>query len=1584
MKDNNLRQKKNEKRKNNNKNSTQNKPKLCLQENKLIANKVNKKRIVRQRSEDIKINSEFCKKIEFLKDKESGDSHKSEQEGKLKKNLSFNHDKKVIQHSPSQDLIAKILAINTNNNNPSSIKNDISNFFLSQKEEIFPNNSKTIKTRKINNNQNTLKNKEESNTNNKKTENNKKKDLIPLLKNKKTKKELSKNKNNICGVVTQDFRKHRNYNLESAISSNDHKSAKDYKYNSSITDTLISHKKRAEKLFGLHQLSENSSNNNKVKFRLSSHNNLIKVPVSQRSNLNNNEIKYSLSKKQEEITQSIMELDLIKLEKEVYDYENTDVTDAINKLPSHKISFGKKKKYKKKNKRIKKRFTIKKKYKTINKTITRKFTISIKERFRILRRVGYVYDSLDDEECEDEESNNFYFEPNGNYILILDFLILMSSLFYLVFFPIHLSSSSFNEKNSIKDYVYGFIDGIFIIDFISGFFTAYINFDEDLVKNSVSIIQNYIKTWCLLDFLCCIPVHSILRIKKNKFENSNCFEICYFNYDGKNLYHLFEMIKILKIIKALKANIARKAIYRKLKKITFFYYWGYFIKQVFIFVSILNLSSCLFIFSARNSYPNWILNLNMNIHNFIPIYICSFYFIITTVTTVGYGDINISSMTERTFEILFLIIGTCLYSWMLTSASNYIKKMNEKNIKFEQKKEILDNIKTNYPLMSPELYRKIFKLLYYKRCHEEVDKNIIIDSLPYSIRNNLLIQMYSPIIKNFKFFRYFGNSEFIIEIVSVLKPLVSVKGDLLLSEGDYVEDIIFNKTGNLSLEINIDLNNPIEFIEQYLIKYNLGDVKNKKNLNSNKELSSTYEKNSFNSSSYSKNNHNFKMSSYIGKPNNNINFLMNIKNEETALNTGKITEKKIQNLKIISIRENEHFGDVLMFLNEPSPLNVRVSSKNAEVLLLSKTDVVKISSNFPNIWKRMNEKSIFNLEQIKNIITHKLSIFCYSNGIKIKSLQYKKSRKNGKDKLKCSLISIPDRDEKITQLINLSENSESKSIISENNSSENFENSIRKNTFVINEVSSSEENRTNRKYENKIMCSCKNNTLAKKEIFKKMNDSINISIQNECASDKNIYHKKSNNYFDKNSSENKNRLLPHSKSYSKLSRKKYSALSNTKNSIKTNKFKTNTIIGKTITNENYSSKNTRNSFLSNSPIINNEFSISGISLPKGAKYQNFAEKSKMNKKITSIPSFNFLQNYNITDPNFEPEEINDEIYPNENFEIKIPDNDQNLMGNDDIELQKNSISESHKKLLTLDKKFTEANTFKEEKKHIEISNNLSSNNKFNNLTISSISTFKIKASYDNINEFTKYKFISNESLIKKTKIFLSKECGFLCDLNNTKFTTLSTYTPIHSKLRKKKSKSTIKLSKCLQNKKFFDYSNSITNLSLLNEYDADSPPRFSKEMKKLGFKKSLKDNEKFLNNSLMDIRGLNLSFNHTTTINKEKNGQLKKKNSICRNMLSNFSPKKVKRKTETSSDNLVNMKTLNKLNLITENMKRDNQNLNNPNEFYADLFSNFCKQTIKENESKLSIPKVKVALNKEKKNTDESEDEDEENCFGDK
>ena len=941
------------------------------------------------------------------------------------------------------------------------------------------NNS--IKSNKIsfNNNPFFIEFKEESKTSNKKNGNNKTQEIIPRIKNNNTKQLISKNKKNIYAIYasgTQDFRKHKNIKLDSASSFTDNQ-VSEYKYSSSISNKLKSHLKKASIFFDLHQLSESSSNQQST-FRLFSQNNLLKSPISQRPNFknSNNENKYSMLNRQ--ITQSIIELDLNKLENELYEYENTDITDAINKLPIHHFDSDKN------NSNNKNKYTTKH-FKTKNKNRLN----NVREKFRILRRVRYVYDSLDDEECEDEKDNNFYFKPDGNYILILDFIILVTSLLNLVFLPIYLSVLPFNKKNLIEDFIFIFTDIIFIIDLISGFFKAYINFDENLIKNNVSIIQNYLKTWFLLDFLCGIPVYSILNELKNKSENNNYYKNCYFDYSGRNLYSLFEMIKLLKLIKVFKDNVARKKIKQKIKKINFFYYREDFIKQVFIFISILNLSSCLFIFSARNNYPNWIINTKMNIHNYISIYICSFYYIITTITTVGYGDIEICSMGERIFEILFLIIGTCLYSWMLTSASNYIKKMNEKNIKFEQKLEILNEIKANYPLMSSDLYRRLYKLLYYKKCHREVDKNIIINSLPYSIRNDLLIQMYFPIISNFKFFSYFGNSEFIIEIVSVLKPLVGIKGDLLINEGDYVEDIIFNKSGILSLEIYIDLNNPDEFIKEYLIKYNLDKSKNKENLESNNEINSTSRKNSFNSSFFSKSSLNLNKMYNSTIKSSNVNFSMSIKHEKYNLGKEKTTKRKFKYLKIINIREKEHFGDVLMFLNEPSPLNVRVKSKNVEVLLLSKTDVVEISSNFPNIWGKINEKTVFNLEQIKNLIMRKLSIFCYSNDIKIKSLYYK-DPKTGENKIKYSLIPIPDLNQevKLNQNSNLNENNESKFKNSENYSSRNFENSNEKNTFIIKEVQSSEESVSN----SIIRYSYLNNTMSKKGTSKKLSDSINI------------------------------------------------------------------------------------------------------------------------------------------------------------------------------------------------------------------------------------------------------------------------------------------------------------------------------------------------------------------------------------------------------------------------------------------------------------------------------------------------------------
>ena len=185
-----------------------------------------------------------------------------------------------------------------------------------------------------------------------------------------------------------------------------------------------------------------------------------------------------------------------------------------------------------------------------------------------------------------------------------------------------------------------------------------------------------------------------------------------------------------------------------------------------------------------------------------------------------------------------------------------------------------------------------------------------------------------------------------------MKPILSKKEDILVQEGDIIEEIIFIKKGILSLEIGIELNEPKKYEEE-----NLGMSNN----NSIKRETLSHFQSMINTKLFESNIYSF--------------ITLNTKREQ------KSNDKK--NIKIIDLRDNEHFGDVLMILNEKSPVNIKVKSKKAELLFLQKTEATEISNLYPNIWKKIVNKSLYNLNQIKNIIRKKIIIYCESNDISI-------------------------------------------------------------------------------------------------------------------------------------------------------------------------------------------------------------------------------------------------------------------------------------------------------------------------------------------------------------------------------------------------------------------------------------------------------------------------------------------------------------------------------------------------------------------------------------------------------------------------
>ena len=202
-----------------------------------------------------------------------------------------------------------------------------------------------------------------------------------------------------------------------------------------------------------------------------------------------------------------------------------------------------------------------------------------------------------------------------------------------------------------------------------------------------------------------------------------------------------------------------------------------------------------------------------------------------------------------------------------------------------------------------------------------------------------------------------------------------------------VEDIMFVRRGILSVEMPINITNLEENIDKYKNMSILND--SRKSDNENEENSPIIK---YNSKVYN---------SYINKTQGNniketfpgFNSILygsgispNLKKTTFGKKVSNTDKEKLKDeiiyVRIFCIRQNEHFGDVMMFLEQRSPLRIRVKSKQAQLFFLRKMDAIKISTSYPNIWRSINKKSIYNFKQIKRSINKIIEIYTSEQKIK--------------------------------------------------------------------------------------------------------------------------------------------------------------------------------------------------------------------------------------------------------------------------------------------------------------------------------------------------------------------------------------------------------------------------------------------------------------------------------------------------------------------------------------------------------------------------------------------------------------------------
>ena len=109
----------------------------------------------------------------------------------------------------------------------------------------------------------------------------------------------------------------------------------------------------------------------------------------------------------------------------------------------------------------------------------------------------------------------------------------------------------------------------------------------------------------------------------------------------------------------------------------------------------------------------------------LDIYIVSMYWTITTITTVGYGDISGNNLPEKIYCCIIMIVGVFAFGFANGTLAAIMTNYDNKSEDYQNKMEILDNARRDYEL-TPTLYTSIKKTLDFndENSFEDLNKFI--------------------------------------------------------------------------------------------------------------------------------------------------------------------------------------------------------------------------------------------------------------------------------------------------------------------------------------------------------------------------------------------------------------------------------------------------------------------------------------------------------------------------------------------------------------------------------------------------------------------------------------------------------------------------------------------------------------------------------------------------------------------------------------------------------------------------------------------------------------------------------------------
>jgi len=184
--------------------------------------------------------------------------------------------------------------------------------------------------------------------------------------------------------------------------------------------------------------------------------------------------------------------------------------------------------------------------------------------------------------------------------------------------------------------------------------------------------------------------------------------------------------------------------------------------------------------------------------NSLTSYINSLYWVIETITTVGYGEMAPQNNLQHIYAIFIMLAGVGVYGFIIGNIANILSKRNPSKAQFfnnlEQLKVFINY--RNIPLSLQKKIRDYYTYIWKKKLG--FDESVFLSGLPHGLKNEVSVYLKREILEKIPLFNGVSD-EFLKDVSLYMRPIICIPNECVFKEGDAGNEMYFVIRGNLEV-----------------------------------------------------------------------------------------------------------------------------------------------------------------------------------------------------------------------------------------------------------------------------------------------------------------------------------------------------------------------------------------------------------------------------------------------------------------------------------------------------------------------------------------------------------------------------------------------------------------------------------------------------------------------------------------------------------------------------------------------------------------------------------------------------------------